>query len=90
MVGPIDGLPIFHFYGRGASRLEVLQVATSASIFGVRLIGLDRPGIGRSDRLAGYRMLDWPDDVVEVANQLDIERFGIEGVSAGSAYAIQA
>ena len=88
VVGQADGLPIFHFHGRGVSRLEVFQVATSASTFGVRLIGLDRPGIGRSDPKAGHRILDWPDDVVEVADQLDIEQFAVEGVSAGSPYAM--
>ncbi len=88
LVGQTDGLPIFHFHGRGVSRLEVLQVATSASTLGVRLIGLDRPGIGRSDPKAGHRILDWPDDVVEVADQLGIEQFAVEGVSAGSAYAM--
>ena len=88
VVGQPDGLPIFHFHGRGVSRLEVLQVEALASTHEVRLIGLDRPGIGCSDPKAGHRILDWPDDVVEVADQLGIEQFAVEGVSAGSAYAM--
>lgn len=87
-VGKIDGSPIFHFHGNGSSRLEVLTVASSAESLGVRLIGLDRPGIGRSDAKAGYRILDWPDDVVEVADQLGIERFAVEGLSGGGPYAL--
>jgi pimeloyl-ACP methyl ester carboxylesterase len=55
---------------------------------GVQLIGLDRPGIGRSDAKAGYRLLDWPDDVVEVADGLGIERFAVEGLSGGGPYAL--
>jgi pimeloyl-ACP methyl ester carboxylesterase len=87
-VGKIDGSPIFHFHGNGTSRLEVLTVQPAAESLGVRLIGLDRPGIGRSDAKAGYRLLDWPDDVVEVAEGLGIERFAVEGFSGGGPYAL--
>ena len=54
----------------------------------MRLIALDRPGIGQSSANKGYRLLDWPDDVVEVADQLRIGRFAVEGISAGGAYAL--
>jgi len=87
-VGKSDGSPIFHFHGNGTSRLEVLTVQSVAEKVGVRLIGLDRPSIGRSDAKAGYRLLDWPDDVVEVAEGLGIERFAVEGLSGGGPYAL--
>ncbi len=87
-VGKADGSPIFHFHGHGSSRLEIVMIAESAAALGVRLIGLDRPGIGYSDARPGFRMLDWPDDVEEVANQLGIERFAVEGVSGGGPYAL--
>jgi len=48
-VGKADGFPIFHFHGNGSSRLEVMMVADLAASAGVRLIGLDRPGVGASD-----------------------------------------
>lgn len=87
-VGKVDGVPIFHFHGNGTSRLEVLVVQSVAENCGVRLIGLDRPGIGCSDAKVGYRLLDWPDDVVEVADGLGIERFAVEGFSGGGPYAL--
>jgi pimeloyl-ACP methyl ester carboxylesterase len=87
-VGKAIGLPIFHCHGNGSSRLEVLTVQSVAEHLGVRLTGLDRPGIGRSDAKAGYRLLDWPDDVVEVADQLGIERFAVEGLSGGGPFAL--
>jgi pimeloyl-ACP methyl ester carboxylesterase len=62
--------------------------AASAAEQGVRLIGLDRPGVGRSAPKPGYHLLDWPNDVVEVADQLGIERFAMEGLSAGGPYAL--
>ncbi len=87
-VGQGDGFPIIHCHGSGSSRLEVELLAAQASQEGVRLIGLDRPGVGLSDPKPGYRLLDWPDDVVEVANQLGIKRFAVEGISAGGPYAL--
>lgn len=87
-VGKSDGPPIFHAHGNGSSRLEVLTVSSVAEQLGVRLVSLDRPGIGGSDPRPGYQLLDWPDDVVEVADQLGIERFAVEGLSGGAPFAL--
>jgi pimeloyl-ACP methyl ester carboxylesterase len=87
-VGKADGPAVFHFHGHGSSRLEALPVSEQAVSLGVRLIAVDRPGIGRSSAHEGYRLLDWPDDVSEVADQLGIGRFAVEGLSAGGAYAL--
>jgi pimeloyl-ACP methyl ester carboxylesterase len=54
----------------------------------VRLIAFDRPGIGRSDPRTGDRLLDWPSDVGEAADQLNIPRFAVQGMSAGGPYAL--
>jgi pimeloyl-ACP methyl ester carboxylesterase len=87
-VGKSEGVPIFHFHGNGSSRLEALTVQSVAERLGVRLMSLDRPGIGGSDERRGYRLLDWPDDVVEVADQLGIEHFAVEGFSGGAPFAL--
>jgi pimeloyl-ACP methyl ester carboxylesterase len=87
-LGKSDGPPIFHCHGNGSSRLEVLVVQAVAEQLGVRLMSLDRPGIGGSDPKPGYRLLDWPDDVVEVADQLGIEQFAVEGLSGGAPFAL--
>ncbi len=87
-VGKSDGFPIFYFHGYDSSRLEVLLWREWAVTLGVRMIALDRPGIGRSDLKAGFRLLDWPDDVVEVANHLGIERFAVAAASGGGAYGL--
>ena len=87
-VGKNKGFPIFYFHGHGSSRLEVLLWAEWATRLGVWLIALDRPGIGRSDLKADYRLLDWPNDVVEVAEGLGIERFAVQAVSGGGAYGL--
>jgi pimeloyl-ACP methyl ester carboxylesterase len=87
-IGKRDGSPIFHFHGNGSSRLEVLTVREVAEHLGIRLICLDRPGIGGSDERPGYRLLDWPDNVLEVADQLGIARFAALGFSGGAPFAL--
>ena len=86
--GPKDGPAVFHFHGHGSSRVEVQLLTEAAAHLGVRLIGFDRPGVGRSDRKPDFCFLDWPDDVQEAADQLGIERFAVEGFSAGGIYAL--
>jgi pimeloyl-ACP methyl ester carboxylesterase len=88
VVGPRDGAPVIHCHGSSSSRLEVTLLAAAATAAGVRLIGLDRPGVGRSDPKPGARLLDWPTDVAEVADQLGLARFAVEGLSAGGPYAL--
>lgn len=90
-VGTSDGVPIFHFHGNGSSRLELFTIPSLSSLveqLGVRLICPDRPGIGGSDARSGYRLLDWPDDVEEMADQLEIDRFAVEGLSGGAPFAL--
>jgi hypothetical protein len=55
-VGKSDGFPIVHCHGSGSSRLEVNLLAAAATAQGVRLIGLDRPGIGREGGLQVTRL----------------------------------
>jgi pimeloyl-ACP methyl ester carboxylesterase len=87
-VGRRDGPAIFHFHGHGSSRLEVQLLSETAARLGVRLIGIDRPGTGCSDPKPDFCILDWPDDVQEAADQVGIERFAVEGLSAGGKYAL--
>jgi pimeloyl-ACP methyl ester carboxylesterase len=54
---------------------------------GFRLIGVDRPGMGLSDFQPERQILDWPDDVVALADALGIERFSVVGNSGGGLYA---
>jgi pimeloyl-ACP methyl ester carboxylesterase len=87
-VGSAAGAPVFHFHGHGSSRLEALALADAAERAGVRLIAFDRPGIGLSDPKVGDRLLDWPLDIAEAADRLGIQRFAVQGMSAGGPYAL--
>lgn len=55
---------------------------------GIRLITLDRPGYGFSNFQPKRRLLDWPQDVSELADALGIDRFAVIGFSAGGPYAL--
>ncbi len=87
-VGAPDGTPVIHCHGNPSSRLEVLLLAEQATSLKVRLIGLDRPGIGYSDPKPGYGLLDWPDDVAELADRLGLDRFAMSGLSGGGPFAL--
>ena len=54
---------------------------------GVRVISPDRPGIARSDPQPRRRVLDWPADVAELADQLELATFAVIGWSAGGMFA---
>jgi len=85
--GDLHGPPIFFFHGSPLSRLWCPdEEATQAA--GVRLVAVDRPGVGRSDLQPGRRLADWPPDVAELADALGIDRFAVAGYSAGGPYAV--
>lgn len=53
----------------------------------IRIIAPDRPGFGLSDYQESRTLLGWADDVVALANHLNIKKFAIMGVSGGGPYA---
>jgi pimeloyl-ACP methyl ester carboxylesterase len=80
--GPSGGAPVFGFHGGGLSRLQHYGADAPARA-NVRLVLADRPGSGRSDPHPGSTLLDWTDDVAQLADALEIDRFAVFGVSAG-------
>lgn len=85
--GQRDGDPVMLFHGTPGSKVWFLEDDEIAISMGLRLIATDRPGFGASDPKRGRTLLDWPDDVAELADQLGIGKFSIIGVSGGGAYA---
>ena len=84
----LDGPAVVYFPGTPHSRLWCPDVgATEAA--GVHLVTVDRPGYGRSDLApAEVTMGDWTSDVVELADALDLARFGVVGWSSGGLSAV--
>lgn len=86
--GSSDGTPLLYFHGHPGSRLEAGFLADAAARHQVRLIGIDRPGMGLSTYQPHRRILDWPQDVAALADHLRIKRFAVVGFSAGAPYAL--
>jgi pimeloyl-ACP methyl ester carboxylesterase len=85
--GDPQGKPIFFFHGTPGSRLFHHPDNSVAASAGARIIAVDRPGFGRSDFKPGRTLLDWPSDVVQLADVLNMERFAVMGYSGGGPYA---
>lgn len=79
---------IFYFHGTPSSRLEAAILSSPASNVNVRIIGVDRPGMGLSTFQAHRKILDWPRDITELANHLKLPTFSILAYSSGSVYAL--
>jgi len=85
--GDKEGIPVMIFHGTPGSKVWFSEDDEHAKLLGIRLISTDRPGFGTSDMMANRCLLDWPNDVLELADGLGIDRFSVVGVSGGGAYA---
>lgn len=86
--GDLDGFPIFYFHGGQESRLSSAFMDGTAQNMGIRIIAPDRPGIGLSSLKNNRTFLDWPKDVTELADQLQLEKFSVFGLSGGSPHVL--
>ena len=86
--GDPAGRPVFYFHGFPGSRFEPQSNHEEYLKAGIRLLALDRPGVGQSSRKSKRKLLDWPNDVVEVAKILNLKKFSVLGVSGGGPYAL--
>jgi len=83
--GDPNGTPVFFFNGMPGSRFFRPQDEITVYLH-VRLICLDRPGYGESTFQPGRRILDWPGDITQLADQLRIQKFAVAGHSGGGPY----
>jgi pimeloyl-ACP methyl ester carboxylesterase len=70
------------------SRLEAGLLAAPAGQLGIRLIGVDRPGLGVSTYQPRRRLLDWPRDITALADHLALHWLAVLGLSGGGSYAL--
>jgi pimeloyl-ACP methyl ester carboxylesterase len=86
--GDPHGAPVVYCHGFPSSRLEARLAHAVAHAQHLRLLAIDRPGFGGSDRQPGRRLLDWPGDVAQLTRLFGWEHFGVVGVSGGAPYAL--
>lgn len=87
--GPEDGIPIFWFHGMPGARRQVPpQTRARAATDGLRVIGLERPGVGASSPHLYPSLSRFADDIEEVADTMGVGRYGAIGLSGGGPYVL--
>ena len=81
--GDVTGFPVFYAHGNPGSRLELLFLDQKASQYGIRLIVMERPGLGQSDYISDYGLEDFAHDIEKLADEKGIDKFGLIGWSSG-------
>lgn len=87
-MGPADGLPVIFVHGWGDSRLVYHPDLTILTRLGLRLVTVDRPGVGFSDFQPARRLQDFPADMVQLADHLGFSKFILLGHSGGGPHVL--
>ncbi|MCW5696906.1 MAG: alpha/beta hydrolase [Bauldia sp.] len=88
VVGAADGPTLFHHHASPGSRLDVAAIDGIARELGVRVVGVDRPGIGRSSPRPTGGPCTFAQDIAVLADHLGAERFCVSGAEEGAAFAL--
>jgi len=87
--GPASGRPLLWFHGTPGARRQIAPSARDlANERGVRIVSVERPGVGESTPHAYGAITDFARDVEQLCDALGIEEFAIAGLSGGGAYAL--
>lgn len=89
--GTPRGAPVFWLHGTPGGRRQVpVEARQYALEHDLRIIGIDRPGIGTSTPHLYDDVLDWAGDLAVLADNLGVETFRVIGLSGGGPYALAA
>jgi pimeloyl-ACP methyl ester carboxylesterase len=86
--GDPRGVPCVYTPGTPESGLAGSCYHRAAADAGVRWISVDKPGYGHSDLAPRRTLRAWPDDVAQLADHLELERFAVAGESGGGPHAV--
>jgi pimeloyl-ACP methyl ester carboxylesterase len=87
--GDPHGRVVFWFHGTPGGRTQISPHAhPTAMEMGIRLIVLDRPGVGFSTPHVYPNVLGFADDVGHIADALGVDRFAVVGLSGGGPYVL--
>ena len=85
------GAAIVWMHGTPGARRQIpVEARMFAEAHDLRIIGVDRPGIGTSTPHLYPDILDWTHDLVELCDVLDIDTLRVIGLSGGGPYALAA
>ena len=88
--GPGDGAPCIVLSGMPGSRLAPAWAFPTDLLAerGVRLLGVDRPGYGRSDPNPGMTALGVAEDLGVLCTTVGLDRVAVLGISVGAPFAL--
>ena len=86
--GDLSGVPVMGFHGTPGARVTMKAFEKAAAAAGVHIIAPERPGYGFSEPNTRGTLTGYVDEVLELAQALGLERFGVMGVSGGGPYAL--
>lgn len=90
-VGDPEGAAVFICVGMGLTRYVTAFYDELAVTLRLRLITVDRPGVGGSEPYPSANKsgpLSWPDDILAICQELGIAKFSLLAHSAGAIYAL--
>lgn len=79
---------VFYLHGVPSSHHEAFAMHDAAVARGLQLVALNRPGYAHSTPQPGRTFLDWPKDLLAVADHFSVDRFAVVGASGGGPYAL--
>jgi pimeloyl-ACP methyl ester carboxylesterase len=87
--GTPTGRPVFWLHGTPGARRQIpVEARLLADQHELRIIGIDRPGIGSSTPHVYENVLDWTQDLRIVADTLGVDTFHVIGLSGGGPYTL--
>ena len=87
--GDPQGRAIFWLHGTPGARRQIpMEARVYAEEKGIRLIGVDRPGIGSSTPFQYDTVSAFADDLRTIADTLGIDKFVVVGLSGGGPYTL--
>jgi pimeloyl-ACP methyl ester carboxylesterase len=89
--GTAHGRAVFWLHGTPGARRQIpVEARAYAEVHDLRIIGIDRPGIGWSTAHVYDNVLGWTEDLEVVADTLGVGEFHTIGLSGGGPYALAA
>ncbi|MEI2639654.1 MAG: alpha/beta hydrolase [Microthrixaceae bacterium] len=87
--GHPEGDPVLWFHGTPGACFQIPPKIDEAALqHGFRVIGVERPGTGRSTNHYYRRVKEFGPDIESVVDSLGIERFAVVGLSGGGPYTL--
>ncbi len=87
--GHPDGDPVLWFHGTPGARLQIPPSVHEVALQrGFRVIGVERPGTGRSTNHRYRRVVEFGPDIEALTDQLGLDRFAVVGLSGGGPYSL--